>query len=418
MATFDCHSFLDCQYVACLNCTRQCYFAHGIINARPDIHPSFVTLVTSIMLPSHPECCMKFPQDFADSVLSKCVGEAELEGSSGWVWFASLELDQTSMCLKSPGWGDFAMDNGLEVGDVVMFTYVGRNRFKIRLYNGKDGNEKGTHYLPAKRKVYDDQVLKEQGSGRISQELGSVCKTQNILETPKDGSPLHKKATRTDEKMLSFSTAYYNKDYQETYHAMQKEGSRLCDSALRSHECGQCALTKDKSSGMPRCMNRYKNILRSHGGLGESKDSMPDSQVLAHLCSTITDSEKIRVIEEANAFQSKYPIMRKLLDFSSLDRDHKLIFPESFVERYLPDRDTVIKFVDPLGRKWDCEWLGSSRKTDKKSPYVSGGWCPFAKEHGLQENDICIFELTDSENLQFNVHIFKAKQVHIPINLI
>ena len=38
---------------------------------------------------------------------------------------------------------------------------------------------------------------------------------------------------------------------------------------------------------------------------------------------------------------------------------------------------------------------------------VSAGWSAFARENSLRVGDVCIFELTMTDNVVFKVHIFR-----------
>ena len=42
-----------------------------------------------------------------------------------------------------------------------------------------------------------------------------------------------------------------------------------------------------------------------------------------------------------------------------------------------------------------------------KSCVVSAGWSAFARENSLLVRDVCIFELTMTDNVVFKVHIFR-----------
>ena len=94
-----------------------------------------------------------FPHSFAQHNLSKCVGEIKLEGPSGWVWPCSLEKDGDSMLLTKPGWEKFSLNHNLKEGDTLLFTYVGRNLFKVRIFEREEGIEKGRNCFPSSIKL-------------------------------------------------------------------------------------------------------------------------------------------------------------------------------------------------------------------------------------------------------------------------
>ena len=94
-----------------------------------------------------------FPHSFAQHNLSKCVGEIKLEGPSGWVWPCSLEKDGDSMLLTKLGWENFSLDHNLKEGDTLLFTFVGRNLFKVRIFEREEGIEKGRNCFPSSIKL-------------------------------------------------------------------------------------------------------------------------------------------------------------------------------------------------------------------------------------------------------------------------
>ena len=42
-----------------------------------------------------------------------------------------------------------------------------------------------------------------------------------------------------------------------------------------------------------------------------------------------------------------------------------------------------------------------------RSCIISAGWSAFARENNLRVGDVCIFELTITDNVVFKVHIFR-----------
>ena len=58
-----------------------------------------------------------------------------------------------------------------------------------------------------------------------------------------------------------------------------------------------------------------------------------------------------------------------------------------------------------VDRLWSVKLYIYSRKY--RSCVVFAGWSTFARENSLRVGDVCIFELTMTDNVVFKVHIFR-----------
>jgi hypothetical protein len=57
-------------------------------------------------------------------------------------------------------------------------------------------------------------------------------------------------------------------------------------------------------------------------------------------------------------------------------------------------------------RSWNVKLLPSYEY--ETSRRLSAGWSLFVSESGLQQGDVCVFELINKKDLVFNVHITKS----------
>ncbi|MCO5610479.1 hypothetical protein L7F22_064717 [Adiantum nelumboides] len=72
-----------------------------------------------------------------------------------------------------------------------------------------------------------------------------------------------------------------------------------------------------------------------------------------------------------------------------------------FSVQYLPSKIQEVALLDTSGKSWFARWLGARNG-------LSGGWRKFSLDHGLEEGDICVFELLDSKKVVIKVHIFRV----------
>eukprot|EP00268_Persea_americana_P003594 TRINITY_DN11089_c0_g1_i7.p1 TRINITY_DN11089_c0_g1~~TRINITY_DN11089_c0_g1_i7.p1 ORF type:complete len:155 (-),score=47.06 TRINITY_DN11089_c0_g1_i7:263-727(-) len=75
--------------------------------------------------------------------------------------------------------------------------------------------------------------------------------------------------------------------------------------------------------------------------------------------------------------------------------------PTKFCKDYLPPRELQMVLEDQNGSEYDAIYIGSRTG-------LSGGWRGFALEHGLDEGDALVFEL--SKPTRFKVYIVKASE--------
>lgn len=74
------------------------------------------------------------PPKFAPIVSSLIGKEVPVEDSNGNQWKAKLTVVDSSIVLKQ-GWGTFAQDHGLEVGDFLSFHYILGSHFIVQIFD-------------------------------------------------------------------------------------------------------------------------------------------------------------------------------------------------------------------------------------------------------------------------------------------
>ncbi|KAM5551986.1 B3 domain-containing transcription factor VRN1-like [Rosa sericea] len=105
-------------------------------------------------------------------------------------------------------------------------------------------------------------------------------------------------------------------------------------------------------------------------------------------------------LEAANKFVSKNPFF--LVSLRSIQRVKKNVnVPASFFKSFMKRKKQTVK-LQVQDRSWPVNLIPSNY-----SASLCGGWAAFAKEHCLEEGDVCIFELTEMKEIVLKVHIFK-----------
>ncbi|MED6123107.1 hypothetical protein PIB30_046138 [Stylosanthes scabra] len=113
-----------------------------------------------------------------------------------------------------------------------------------------------------------------------------------------------------------------------------------------------------------------------------------------------TQTSSNDALEEAKKFTSENPffiitITKKLLDLC------RPSVPIDFTKRYLKEKKIAkVRFRKKL---WPMKFLRSNQ-----SIRLSTGWNLFVKASKLQAGDVCIFELINMKDAEFDVHFFRC----------
>ncbi|XP_050384268.1 B3 domain-containing transcription factor VRN1-like [Argentina anserina] len=107
-------------------------------------------------------------------------------------------------------------------------------------------------------------------------------------------------------------------------------------------------------------------------------------------------------LDAANKFVSDKPFF--LATLGSLHKEKSNVWlPAKFVESFIKVAKQTVK-LQVEDRSWPVKLF----RYGKTSAKFSGGWAAFAKEHQLEKGDVCIFELTERNDIVLKVHIFRC----------
>ncbi|MCO5573143.1 hypothetical protein L7F22_026908 [Adiantum nelumboides] len=435
------------EYVACLKCTFDCFNSpHSAPSQLPLTAPSFLKVLDD---PS--SGWLEIPEAFFGSIsLSRSMGEAKLEGPSGWVWYAPVLHDTSNSLgkvgLGSPGWDDFAHDHMLQRGDLLVLTYFSVSRlFKVQIFYALEGTEKSQHCLPSKphyvsmshclvnQKTTSTKELKvndhkdrgytskpEVQLTKYSQEDctgGHLCLFKEAQNWA-DGHCVTMNNEDSECKVVKYCSCksdHYqgrsNGDIAEIEEAENHVHGFICKARSLQHrnkKLKHSTVDEDeKRSDVSKALVPFKHEKITALQGKKHKFSRFNGKGMYNAYAIASTAEKERVDKEAAAFHSKYPFLIKSLSASCIYKDRKLIWPKAFADVYMPQRDTMMTWEDADRKQWKCLWL--AQETYRKTSSISAGWASFVKAHHLIEHDVCIFELIKHDAMLFRVHIFKQR---------
>ncbi|KAF3959940.1 hypothetical protein CMV_015299 [Castanea mollissima] len=190
----------------------------------------------------HFECVIPLqflPPKFAATVSALVNQKTFLEDSSGQQWKVTISIVDGSLAFQR-GWSSFSLDHGLEIGDFLVFNYMG-SHFVVNVYN-KTGCEKllfpensrlkkrartncNSTAKPSQWHANDEDSMNKQGSSTsaVSMSGAEISQSQCTMEVPENPSN-HEDIIQRPKPM---STAEY---CEETYYMIDRDvGDRQDD---------------------------------------------------------------------------------------------------------------------------------------------------------------------------------------------
>lgn len=322
----------------------------------------------------------EIPQGFAESFLSRCIGQAKLEGPSGWVWYAPLirgTVDNHRMlALDSPGWDDFTNDHSLQSGDMLVLTYFSiRQLFKVRIFDAAEGVEKSQHCLPSKPHFASSphHISQKPTQGMELQIYDNKAK---ILDNSQNHVPISNIIKQKDSHGLQVQDP-------KSKLSMPKNTVSICNGEISTNNCCNCNADYPKESLRSHNANVKKKLIESNSKTHKHSIRIPrrattipisssehetEDDVIDHNAKALvpfkrgsdelvdqkqlvplrsyessfkylkymktcgynpyaiaSPAERERVHKEATEFRSKYPFVIKSIPASSIYKDRKLV---------------------------------------------------------------------------------------------
>ncbi|GLJ38031.1 hypothetical protein SUGI_0774280 [Cryptomeria japonica] len=320
---------------------------------------------------------LRIPPAFVHMLSNETDEDIALEGPTGHQWLITLWRASAEMEFRE-GWGRFVSDQRIELGDFLVFKYICRSHFQVKIF-GRSGCEK---------KV-------------------TVC------ESEKNHSDLQYKRSPATP-----STGNVNWSFHQPIKS--KVPIRLVfGEEEKNVQAGAVPKAKSSSRG-----ERKKNVRRGQPIVAGKKHSTPKSAgpeteqksyVGAYYVSCrrpVTEAEKNKAVQEANSFASDNPFHLLVMRPSNVYQGFWLNIPRVCGDRLrLPRQRTELTLVDPNNKEWDVKYLG-----DRSRPGLSGGWKYLSIDNNLEQDDVCILERIDESKIKFKirVHIYRVVKICTP----
>ncbi|KAH7686102.1 B3 DNA binding domain-containing protein [Dioscorea alata] len=431
--------------------------------------PSFF----KVFLPNLSAQHLKIPPAFLKHIVHEEEARTvSLEGPSGSVWCVEMVRNSGGVWFEN-GWKEFVADHSVVMGDFLVFCYTGDSSFRVLLFDstacqkeaafcarpsqaatvlGEDIDEDDCKDLfmralekNAKKKKrvgdasdVDDSQRKVRSSLAVHSDshsgpfefLGAANGGSSFDEadgsTPKEGtgalmtlkscgkqlhSNIPNRKTYIPKSRRGELTVYVPRikpttpkpQYQVKQEIDFTEEETLSNKLIRSGEMSTVnvqskvksnCLALMESSGPPQCNEDDVKLVRLGSLLSQRRP--------------VTKDEMDRTIEMAKSFNSQNPffavVMREAYVYSSFFMN----VPHTFVKQYFPETKTEMILWDSEGKRWPIMYNSYGRRGG-----FSAGWGKFSRNHNIEKDDVCIFELI--KEYEMRVHIYRVVEEISPL---
>ncbi|GLJ38029.1 hypothetical protein SUGI_0774240 [Cryptomeria japonica] len=331
----------------CTFCTKNCFAIHGKRKERLD----GVSYFFKVMLGDFAQKLRIPPAIYPEFRNEIGIGtNVVLQGPSSQRWDVKLCGTDTQMEFAQ-GWEKFVHHHRIEFGDFLVFKYIYKSCFKVRIF-GRSGCEKKTTFLNPQNTCHHCE-----------------CPTTTNASSAVEIS---------DQPMNNQMSIVMVSDKERNNRAQaisEMEGKKRRGRPPKRQQI----LTEKRNYRKP-C---YISCRRP-----------------------VTEAERKQVLEAAVSFTSIRPFYLVIMTQSYVYSGFWLRVSKSCADSLqLPQERTQLTLVDPNSKEWHVQYLGHLERAA-----LSGGWGHFSRGNNLEEGDACIFERIDNnkKKVKLKVHIFRV----------
>ncbi|XP_038717939.1 B3 domain-containing protein Os03g0620400-like isoform X2 [Tripterygium wilfordii] len=335
---------------------------------------------------------LKIPEKFIKHINDGTTGPIVLMGPSGNSWHVDL-IQQDDGLFLHQGWPEFARDNFLECGDLLVFRYNGQLHFIVEVFDQSACKKEfvfNSEYRQQEPCEFDKNARKKR-----EREADGVSSTGIFEGVPK--------------RLRDSSDVFHSKcrDMDANAHLSDKEG------------CGhEEVITTEtfREESYSRETNQYGSLVKIYSTPPQSKacNGKPEAGVkkrtgreenldMHERCylSTLPEHEEKRV---AQSFTSSFPFFVRIMKRFNISGSYTLNIPYKFSMAHLPTCKAEIVLRNLKGACWTVNSVPTTRV--HTSHTLCGGWLSFVRDNDIKMGDICVFELVHKS--EFCVHILRV----------
>jgi hypothetical protein len=456
-------------FKACLKCTQSCFNTHR--NGNLPIPLYFF----KVMLGDF-RTVLRIPPAFVRLLRYQVHKDAFLEGPSGQVWLVTVHFTNTGMAFEQ-SWQTFVSDHSLDVGDFLVFKYVGKSHFIVQIF-GRSGCEKRDAFNVRKSRAYcmNDGTEKWQDSRRGNTNVENFCSPLDktgidlahndksneddevqVLETAPNTNFMGENSMQTNStrKKARISSGYKPDTLCNYRNSKDAVGTK--ENIVKLGSSTTNYLEGEKEAGFPKSqpivIDSEEESIQQTWTADGSKMSVAEAvssptcavnfdKPLCHAVQLVKDTKIAKQTHHTpkdagkNYVSTHYVSCRRPV--TQAERKKTLQAAQSFKSSKpfslltMKQSQVYQGFWLSLSTGFAKRWLpdqkiqlilvGPSEKKwsvcylgNRSNPGLSGGWKRFTLDNNLEEGDVCIFELDNMENYTLRVHIFRVVENCIPL---
>ncbi|KAJ7296270.1 hypothetical protein O6H91_12G011200 [Diphasiastrum complanatum] len=431
----------DGPHLACLFCTQNCYNTHGEGKPPGPTIPAFCKIMTeSIVAKDSSNSFLELPTAFVKQYRHELHKTTILEGPSGQTWSVDVWGSKCNMSFKK-GWSAFSIDHNLQEGDIVIFKLTTKAYFVVQVFD-RDGSEKDLYSVQnsvafavqngigsskrRQKQICPQNSLTEKTCKRLKRV--KVAHTSHLVFENRELIPNSENGHENKEGLHSTSciNIAQRENRKKLRRCILKESSvlNMVDSGADDSECDDINLLQDlinrcKTASATICQEEARGsscmsqaILKKDISLDFDKQknvfgrrqrhnfNRQGSKTLLLETNILCVRPVSNAMAAAKSHSINHPTVIVKMRRSNVTGGFWLYMERSFARQWLPMVDTLGFLVNAAGSRWLVKWLC-------KRGGFSAGWRRFSQDHGLQEEDVCLFELTSRAPFIFTVHMFR-----------
>ncbi|KAM6564456.1 hypothetical protein CsatB_024454 [Cannabis sativa] len=294
---------------------------------------------------------LKIPREFMLKYASNMntSNSVVLKVPSGGAWKVKLtKCDDGHDVWLGEGWPDFARHHSIQCGFSLLFRYEGQSRFHV--------------------------VIIDANGSEICYKL-----KPNIIDEPR-------KRIENNEYLKSHSQ----------FSTPNRRKTKFCVSSSNS--------SSRSSDNDEECFKSLKiTDTRLFKACTKRKRSM-----------TMTVEEKAKALSKTENFKSPYPYFKIVLQKTHVDDHFNMAILTEFWKRHVDDNSChdVTLYVPCMRKTWLVKLQTKTRNrcSSPRPTFSRRDWQEFVEENELKVGDVCIFELTNKNQMMFHVSIHRETE--------
>ncbi|XWS22124.1 hypothetical protein CRYUN_Cryun29cG0007500 [Craigia yunnanensis] len=359
-----------------------------------------------------------FVKNLETNLPKKLPQEFVLETSGRRFWHVDVEKADNCLYFRK-GWKKFVQQNSLQKGELLVFRYYGNFKFKLEIYGVNcckkgvvlDAWKKGKQPLSCQ---YEQKTFKAMAGCRQrvrERETESPLQSDEEKRNKNVQTKILRKLDSVKKRKRNEGSSMLNEcangkasevvhlessDEEKRHKNVQTKILRNLNSVKKRRGEGSSMLTE--------CANeRASEVVHLEMSDGASddeanQDSLPDQRDQS--TAVVGENQnKSSGLEAAQEFNSNYPFFKVIIRPTYLHNTYNL--PQRFVRtNHLKPKRKNIK-LQVSNKTWSVKMSNHPYYTR-----LNSGWGNFVKDNSLQEEDVCLFELIDNDDITFRVTIF------------